>query len=325
MKNKIREWLWTLVLISAGGVQAINVGDGLPVASNRYVSFSVQGNVGLLNGSAVESVYTTVEGARYKVSELDWDIKNVVMVGGSASLGIQNQIWLNIGLWGAATKGSGQMNDWDWLIGEPGSPWTDWSLSEVDVTRASLLDLNVAVEVWRSGGVSLRGIVGYKYNAWKWEDHAVRHIYSTDPTVPGGFRNDVAEEDGHTGIIYEQYYHIPYLGAGLNYTNGGWVVDAYALIGPYITANDRDQHLDRQLLFEEDFSGGQYYGAGVRAAYTFACGVFFSAALDGQMIPEIIGNTTMTDLTTGERFVSSSSAGIQNSVWMASLSGGYKF
>ena len=321
MRRKLIAGIIVSVALAALGVSGMNVGDGLPVTSNRYASFSVQGNVGLLNGSAVESVYTTVEGARYKVSELDWDIKNVVTVGASASLVVQNKIWLNAGLWGAATKGSGQMNDWDWLIGEPGSPWTDWSLSEVDVTRASLLDLNVAVEVMRSGGLSLRGIAGYKYNAWKWEDHSVRHIYSEN----GGFRNDVAEEDGHTGIIYEQTYHIPYFGAGVNYTTGGWVVDGYVLIGPYVTATDRDQHLNRHLLFEEDFSGGQYYGAGVRAAYTFSCGVFFSAALDGQMIPEIIGDTTMLDLTTGERDVSGNTAGIQNSVWMASLSGGYKF
>jgi len=270
-------------------------------------------------------VYTDVEGSRYKVSELDWDIKNVVMAGANLSIAFQNQFWFNAGLWGAATHGSGQMNDSDWLLGEQGSPWTDWSLSEVDVTRATLLDLNVAVEVARFGGLGVHGIIGYKYNAWRWEDHGVRHIYSTDPTVLGGFRNDVAADDGHTGIIYEQWFHIPYLGAGLNYTNGGWVADGYALVGPYVVANDRDQHLNRQLLFEEDFSGGQYYGAGVRAAYAFHNGLFLAAALDGQMIPEIIGNTTVTDLRTGERSTSGNTAGIANQAWMFSLSGGYTF
>ncbi|TAN38250.1 MAG: omptin family outer membrane protease [Verrucomicrobia bacterium] len=324
MKSKIGGWL-SVLMLTGSGAQAMHAGDGLPVTSNAYVALSVQGSVGLLNGSALETVYTGVEGSRYKVSELDWDIKNVVMVGANLSVTLHNQIWLNAGLWGAATHGSGQMNDWDWLLGEQGSPWTDWSLSEVDVTRASLLDLNVAVEVLRVGDWGLRGIAGYKYNAWQWEDHGVRHIYSSNPAVPGGFRNDVAEENGHTGIIYEQWFHIPYLGAGLNYTNGGWVVDGYALVGPYVIASDRDQHLNRRLLFEEDFSGGQYFGAGVRAAYVFQSGLFLGAALDGQAIPEIIGDTTIVDQRTGARSTSGNTAGIANQAWMLALSGGYKF
>lgn len=321
MKAKLWSGLVLGVVLTGPGAQAMHVGNGLPVASNNYASLSVQGSVGLLNGSAVESVYTTVEGSRYKLSELDWDIKNVVMVGANLSVALQNKIWLNAGLWGAATQGSGQMNDWDWLLEEQGSPWTHWSLSDVDITRASLLDFNVAVEVIRVGGLGVRGIAGYKYNAWQWEDHGIRHIYSAG----GGFRNDVAEDDGSTGIIYEQWFHIPYLGVGLNYTNSGWVVDGYALVGPYITANDRDQHLSRQLYFEEDFTGGQYFGAGARAAYVFPCGIFLSTALDGQMIPEIIGDTTVFNQRTGQRETSTSTAGIENQVWMLSLAGGYKF
>jgi plasminogen activator len=313
---------WLAGTLLAGlGAQALQSGAGLPATSNRYATVSVQGSVGLLGGGAVETVYDTVAGARYKVSELDWEIQNVIMVGADLSIALQNQIWLNAGLWGAATHGNGQMNDWDWLQAEEGSPWTDWSLSAVDVTRATLLDLNVAVELARVGAVRLRGLAGYKYNAWQWEDRGIRHIYSTH----GGFRNDVAEDDGSTGIIYEQYFHIPYCGAGLNYAHGHWMVDAYALLGPYVLANDRDQHIYRHLLFEEDFRGGRYYGAGVRARYTLSSGVFISAAFDSQMIPEIIGDTTVTDLDTGVRTTSGNAAGIANTLWMLALSGGYTF
>lgn len=322
----LQKWLGLVgvVMLMSLGAQGMHAGDGLPVTSNRFVSLSVQGSVGLLNGSAQENVYTAVERQRYHLSELDWDIRNVVMVGAEVSVAIQNQIWLNAGLWGAATHGNGQMNDWDWLLEEQGSPWTDWSLSDVDVTTARILDLNVTVEFMRLGAVGLRGIAGYKYNNWQWEDHGLQHIYSTNPTTPNGFRNDVANENGSTGINYEQTFHIPYLGVGLNVTNGAWTVDAYGLIG-YVKANDRDQHLNRNLLFEEDFNGGQYFGAGVRAAYNFHCGLFLAAALDGQVIPEIIGDTTVTDLSTGQRESSTSTAGIQNQIWMLSLSGGYKF
>ena len=325
MKNKLGFLVLVGLLAGAGGARALHVGDGLPVASNGWAAVSVQGSVGLLNGTAQENVYSRVQGERYQLSQLDWDIRNVVMVGAQVSVALQNTVWLNAGLWGAATKGNGQLNDWDWLLEEPGSPWTDWSLSSVDVTRAWLLDLNVAVELTRFGALSLRGIAGYKYNTWSWEDHGIQHVYSSNPTIPGGFRNDVASDPASTGVTYEQDFHIPYLGAGLNYAAGRWNVDAYALYSPYVIATDHDQHLIRQLSFQEDFQGGQYIGIGVRGTYTFQSNWFATLALDGQIIPEIYGDTTVTDTLTGQSDTTHGTAGLNNQVWMLSLGAGCKF
>lgn len=319
---------WLVVWLAAGlvGAQAMSVGNGLPVATNKAVAVSVQGSVGLLNGTAQENVYSNVRGERYHLSELDWDIKNVVLVGAQVSVVLKNTVWLNAGLWGSATKGAGQMNDWDWLMEEPGSPWTDWSLSDVDLTRAWLLDLNAAWEFMRWGGLGLRGIAGYKYNSWKWQDYGIQHIYSSNPTIPGGFRNDVANDPHNTAIIYEQEFHIPYVGAGLNYATGRWVLEAYALFAPYIVANDRDQHLLRSLDFEETFNGGgQYAGLGLRATWQCTERCYLSASLDGQIIPEMYGDTTVTDTRTGARDTSTGTAGVNSQAWMLSLGAGGKF
>jgi plasminogen activator len=319
---------WLVVMLLAGGSHAwaLHAGDGLPVVSNKAVAVSVQGSVGLLNGTAQENVYSSVYGDRYHLSELDWDIKDVVMVGAQVSVVLKNTFWLNAGLWGSATKGSGQMNDWDWLMEEPGSPWTDWSLSDADLTRAWLLDLNVAWEFTRTGGLGLRGIAGYKYNSWKWQDYGIRHIYSSNPSVPGGFRNEVENDPHDTAIIYEQEFHIPYVGAGVNYAAGRWMFDAYALFAPYIVANDHDQHVLRDLDFEETFNGGgQYYGLGLRATWQCTEHCYLSDALDGQIIPEMYGDTTVTDTRTGAQDTSTGTAGMNSQVWMLSLGAGGKF
>jgi outer membrane protease len=313
------------LLAGAGGTSAMHAGDGLPVVSNSFLAVSVQGSLGLLNGKAQENVYTSVGGERFRLSQLDWDIRNVVMLGAEVTVALKNTAWLNFGLWGAANQGNGQMNDWDWLLEEPGSPWTDWSLSSVDLTRAWLLDLNVSVELTRFGALGLRGIAGYKYNTWTWEDHGIRHIYSSDPAVPGGFRNDVRSDPPSTGIIYEQDFHIPYVGAGLTYAAGRWNVDAYALYSPFVVATDYDQHLIRSLDFQEDFTSGQYFGAGVHGTCTFLGQAYATLALDGQIIPETYGDQTVTDTRTGQSESSTGTAGLNNQIWMLSLGVGYKF
>jgi outer membrane protease len=326
MNNRSMLLAVALVLLCAGGARAMHTGGGLPVATNKSVAVSVQGSMGLLNGTAQENVYTGIGGRRYHLSELDWDIRNVVLAGAQVSVVLKNTVWLNAGLWGAATKGSGQMSDWDWQLEEFGSPWTDWSLSDVDLTRAWLLDLNAAVELTRFGKLGFRGIAGYKFNTWKWQDYGIRHIYSSNPSVPGGFRNDVADDPHNTAIIYEQNFHIPYLGMGLDYTAGRWVLEAYGLYSPYIFANDRDQHLLRNLDFEETFNkGGQYYGLGLRATWLFTEHAYLSAALDGQVIPEMIGDTTVTETDTGLRSTSRNTAGVSSQSWMLSLGLGGKF
>ena len=325
MNNK-SGWLVLMGLLAGtGGAYAMHAGEGLPVMSNGFMAVSVQGSVGLVNGTAQETVYSSVRGERYQLSQLDWDIHNVVMAGAEVTVALQNTVWLNAGLWGAATKGNGQMTDYDWLLEEPGSPWTDWSLSSVDVTRAWLLDLNVNIEVTRFGGLGLRGIAGYKYNTWSWEDHGIQHVYSSNPAVPGGFRNDVAADSSNTGITYEQDIHIPYVGAGLNCVAGRWSLDAYALYSPYVVATDHDEHVLRHLKFQEDFSGGQYFGLGVRGTCTFLDRGFATLALDGQIIPEIYGDTTVTNTRTGASDSSTGTAGLNNQVWMLSLGVGAKF
>ncbi|MDD5676603.1 MAG: omptin family outer membrane protease [Kiritimatiellae bacterium] len=298
-------------------------GPNAAAVTTGVFSASVRLSGGWLNGQAREIVYEQVDGARYKLSELQWDMKNLVMAGGVASVRILDLLSINAGFWGAGNKGNGQMDDTDWLLHQHDSTWTDWSLSDVDVTRAYIFDLNAAVECLRFEHMALRAMVGYKENRWAWEDSASRHIYSTAPATPGGFRDDVGEDNGENGINYEQTIRIPYVGLGAALAIQRLDFDLYFNYSPLVQAKDEDHHVLRDVWFEETFKNGNYFGAGLRATYTFPCRVFFSGRFDYQVIPEIIGDTEIWDATGTSS--STDSAGLENECWMLSLEGGYSF
>ena len=298
------------------GVFAMHAGDGptVELAKSKNFSASVQLSAGVLQGEARELVYDYDYGYRRKLSELIWDLKDLYFAGGVASVQIMDRFRVNAGFWGPMNKGSGQMEDYDWMY--EGMDWSDWSLSDVDVDKAYMYDINASFEAFKYKQVGLRGILGYRQDHWEWKDYGIRHIYTYY-----NWRDDRAEDDGSTGIEYEQTYKIPYLGAGLSWALKQFELYGYFLYSPLVKADDRDHHIYRDLVFEEDFENGDYYGYGIRGTYTFKNNIFLSGSIDGQTIPEILGDTTINGESTGK----TDDAGIKHSSAMANFSVGYKF
>ena len=83
------------------------------------------------------------------------------------------------------------------------------------------------------------------------------------------------------------------------------------------------EHLERQrppaLDQAPDLPGCEAGGAGVRGSCTFLDSYFVTLALDGQIIPEIYGNSTVTDTQTGQTQTTIGTVGLNNKVWMLSL------
>ncbi len=296
------------------------------LAETENLSLSVNGSLGFINGKAHEIVYEYCpDGSRYKTSELIWDLKNVLMGGGGISIAIVNRVHINAGYWAPLSKGNGQMEDYDWLLYEPNTPWTDWSLSDVSVVKGHVWDVNASVDLLRMQSFSVRGFAGYKENFWRWEDAGVRHRYSSDPFVPGGFRDDIGDDGCVNGINYEQEFKIPYFGAGVDWAHRGFTLAACLSYSPFVMAEDKDNHLLRNIEFVESFDGGTFFGAGLSASYLFDIGIFAEISVDHQEVSEIIGDSTMTELDTSESMTSKSGAGIDNSLTQFSVSLGYLF
>jgi outer membrane protease len=312
-----------LLAVARAGAMSATEGPTLGLGSNEVVAVAFQASAGLLNGTAYERVYEYSPGYRYKLSELIWDLKNVAMVGGVASVKFYDMVQLNFGGWFPANRGSGGMDDYDWMTLRT-SEWTDWSTSDVDVERAYVVDVNASVQVFEIQGLVLRGILGYKRDDWKWKDFGGSYIYSSNPDDPRGFRDVRGDFGRETGIIYQQTYDIPYLGAGAGFVHGGFSADAYIRYSPLVQATDVDDHLMRDIHFEGTFRNGDYVGLGARAAYSFAFGLFLIGAVDYQAISEIIGDV---DIRTGEGYTTTEKDGgsVEMNATQLSLAAGYRF
>ena len=312
-----------------------------PSGGERPVAFGVQLSGGMLNGKAKEHVFDNdvYPGERYQVSRLDWDIKNVAMAGFNASvrpivrgktialpggmtLNTLNGLTFNLGFWGALTEGNGEMEDYDWLDTDSSRP-THYSLSDVDVTEGTLVDLNVAWDFVTWKDLTGRMFLGYKQNNWKWEDEVVYLLYPEDH----GARD--YSLSGQNGINYEQEFQMPYLGAGFDFTPGNFTISYRLTYSPYLTASDKDHHVFRDLYFEEEFEGGDMIGFGLDARYTFSQkpirGLYLSAAADYQKIGLIVGDMEFYDASTGETGGGEDVAGVENEYFIVSLGVGYQF
>lgn len=280
-------------------------------------------SLGVINGEANEHVYNNevIPGSRYQVSRLDWELKGVVMGGGSGSVRLLDKWTLNGGLWLALTQGSGEMEDYDWL--DPRAPdWTHYSLSEVDVTSGYILDLNAAWDLVEWNGLEARALAGYKQDGWTWEDRGVLLLYPEFNYIP-------QDLDGVNMINYEQEFRMPYLGVSADWRGNGIAISGHVIYSPYLWAKDWDEHVTRNLYFRETFAGGNMLGIGCEIRYDFpqgpVPGLFLSAALDYQKIDLIIGDMEVLDATTGEFGGEKDAAGIENEYLAISLGVGKEF
>jgi len=292
--------------------------------------FAAELSLGLANGEAKEHVYDYdgPGGARRQLSRLDWDIKNVVMGGGSLSVrpfSGQNpfleRFTVNGGMWIALTEGSGEMDDYDWL--DTGSAdWTHYSLSDVDVTEGYRLDLNLAFDVWANPSFAVRAMAGYKQDGWSWEDSGDYLLYPEYGYIPQYL-------DGENMINYEQEFRMPYLGATVDWTWEALTVSGYLTWSPIVEATDWDEHVARDLHYKDTFKDGDMLGLGIEARYDLTqmgfSGWFLTAALEYQKIDRIVGDMQMVDIVTGESGGYTDVAGIENETLMISVGGGLRF
>ena len=323
----------TVVLIALFALSAQAGFRATPLATSSRkagMPFAGQLSLGLVNGEAQEHVYDYdgPGGSQRQLSRLDWDIKNVLMGGGSLSVRPFNQqrnflerFTINGGMWVALTKGSGEMEDYDWLdTGSSG--WTHYSLSDVDVTEGYIFDLNLAFDVWANQAFTVQVMAGYKQDGWTWEDSGKFLLYPQYGYIP-------QDLGGDNMINYEQEFRMPYLGATVDWNWQALTISGYLTWSPIVEATDWDEHVARDMHYKETFKDGDMLGLGLEARYDLTkmgfSGWFLTAALDYQKIDRIVGDMQAHDGGTGETFSEKDIAGIENNTLLISLGGGLRF
>ncbi|MBI9098084.1 MAG: omptin family outer membrane protease [Spirochaetaceae bacterium] len=330
MKTKIFSILWLVIL--SFQLQAIQSMDGVLIAESDSIGFTIEPSIGFLNGVAREIVYKDNSSDTY-LSELIWDLTEIVYAGLSASINIQNRLYLNIGFWTSINAGSGYMNDFDWLnlTGKSypvyddydRSGWTNWSLSSVDVVRSLLLDVNISYDFLSQRNVRFSPMSGYRRLYWDWSDRVLDSIY------PPEWRS---LEVGADAIDYELLLNILYMGFGVaGYYPDGVFLDWIFIYSPFVFGGDHDHHLLRDdygpggIHFYDNIYFGQYLSTTVKIGYSFSEWFCLSTKFSGEYLIERRGSTYVYDNEGNSKGSIAGGAGIQYQALSISINAAFSF
>ncbi len=305
---------------------ALHATDGSPstIIKTSDVGLSFKGSITSADGQGDEYVYAGANNiglpSDYKLSELNWDISSLWMVGGVFSLRLGELIRFNAGLWLGVTDGDGVLNDYDWLNYST-ADWSDHSQSDTDIDAAYNIDINGSFQFMEIGPCQLHAVLGYKEDYWEWSAYGGTFLYSTD----GGFRNTSGTFKNTEIINYNQTFDIPYGGIKLTTDSARLHASAYFYYSPSVTADDEDHHILRDLHYTESFDGGDYYAFGAEGIFDLSDTLYIACSLDFQDIPEFTGDMTMKNGSGDVELHTYNSAGIGNSLTTLSASIGIKF
>ncbi len=285
-------------------------------------SLSVDVSLGALSGEALERVWEGND----KLSELQWDLEGLWMAGVTGTLGISERFRVNAGYWIALNEGDGTMVDLDWVwpSGTPyaDSDWTDRSEHpDTTVDGTGSFDVNVDILAFSREGLHLSGIVGYRQDRYEWSSRGGTGLYSVSE-----FRDTpVRFPEGGLVIEYEQAYRVPYFGIGVDGSFEKFLLNAYLLYSPWVTAEDKDFHVLRNFLAEGKFSGGDYLAAGVSGSYRFTSRAYVALAVDYQDYSEIRGDVSNSFFDEGIAFTVDEGGSVALQALTLSLSVGWMF
>lgn len=178
------------ISLSASAASSVTVADA---------GYELRVLAGQLSGESGEYVYDADGSASgtpgYKISELNWELNSVPMLGLDLRIPVYEQIGVNLEFWKNATEGDGTMDDYDWMY--IGADWSHWSHHDDttvrDVTR---LDLNADYRFHQFdwGKLELLGILGYRRDHFdcrpaaamaSTRSTAIATPMSPSPTYPG--------------------------------------------------------------------------------------------------------------------------------------------
>ncbi len=298
-------------------------------------SFSLKIGTTFLNGVAFERVYKVGRGR--KISELEWDISNLLMINFLSEIKISPNIYIGVDLSKAINSGSGgKMVNTDWL-GRDSSDWTDrrdgvntWThrtFSDVDIEEAYERTIFISFESPLNNNSNLKFDIGFKEIFFFFFYFAKNYVYSSSNQYGlSGFRDCEGSFNGVTGILYWQKFQIPYLELSYIIPSNNKIITDFSFAYSFmVKASAQDRHLFRNLKFLEEYEKGQYYKFGIGIKYKLGLNTSIDGALHYQLIPELIGNTFVIEENTGSRYLLVDSSSVSNEIFKFKIFVSYIF
>ncbi len=252
-------------------------------------------SIGVMNGEANELVYYP-NGST--LSHLIWTFDNVAVLTGSIgykwnafSIGVKGRINLT---------DDSTMDDFDFpgtVCGIAG-PFCQSHHENTTVEHSRMLDVHAGWQFYRSGGLALKGLVGYK-----WDNNSWVAVGGTSNYTPP-FRNIPV-------ISYEQWWQAPYLGLEVSGEWNAWNVNARVIGSKWVSGRDEDNHHLRTLLYKDEFGDdNEMLAVNLQAGYRLSKNIRMTAGYDYERYFTAKGSTSELDYSTGTtRFFADDGAG----------------
>ncbi|HEX9802831.1 MAG TPA: omptin family outer membrane protease, partial [Gammaproteobacteria bacterium] len=300
-------------------------------AAQRGVQSEIRLSASRLNGVSGEFVYDAFGADSgipgYKLSELQWQLESVYLVGLGASITPNEWLRLNVDYWTAPSDGNGTMDDYDWLY--VGLDWSHWSHhDDTTVTEVGSLDLNGEFTLYDFGKKKtvITGLLGFKHDTLAWQSVGGYGIYSST----GGYRDLFVTFPNTPGISYEQTFYMPYIGVGVRATtnNGSMpiVLSASFRYSNQVHGEGVDIHHLRDLRFEDSGDGGKWQAYDINIDFHLSKTLALNLGYAAQRYAEVKATTTMTDLASGDKFFfPGDAAGLDNRSNLLKMGLSYRF
>ena len=288
------------------------------VIINDRVSVDMYG--GYLKGQSREIVYDNETGR--KKSELLWVIDDAYVVGGAISFRPVDWLTLRLSGW-TPLKSKNTMNDYDWELTGHGD-WSDLSHHpDTRINHAGMIDAGAKAQIASFGvtklfdHAALNLLAGFRWFNISWTSYGGSGVYSAG----GGYRNDNRLfPEGEAGLAYEQWLNMPYIGIGGSMSRGRWTAGAELTGSLWGWGSSKDNHYDRALLFEDQFSKISMVGGDIYLSYALAKNFDLIGRFVYTKYLEAQGPTTMTNYLSGEiTHFTGNAAGMDNQSMLFNL------
>ncbi len=282
---------------------------------------STRVGLGLANGEVNEYVFEPRLN-NHKVSQLIWDINNVVM--GNLGFSAEYEKWftVNADFWFGLTDGAGgEMEDYDWLI--QGLDWTHYSKSDVEVTSASIIDINANAVFFRYMSTTLSGIIGFKQDNFEFDAKGGTFIYSSYY----GYRDLRGSLPPGVGVSYDQTLTSGYLGLGFStiFSNNLELSGRFTY-SPFVQGEATDHHHLRNLVTEDEGGNdGKLYGFDLSLAWFFTRHLSWNFSFSYQKYDTMQDDSTYHFNDEGRSFVFEEGSGMDQELKMLSTALTYTF
>ncbi|MFS2160107.1 omptin family outer membrane protease [Pseudomonas sp. Pseusp122] len=265
--------------------------------------------MGLLSGKAEEKAYDTDDGK--KISQLDWDIKQVTTLHFGLAYHPLDWLSLNAGGWTRVAGGSSHMRDYDWLDDEQ-DDWSDYSTHpDTRLTKAWQAEISATAWAIKRNNLALGVMAGYQRNQLGWESKGGRYTYSSEGDYrdqQGRFLDDVKV------ITYQQNYDTPYVGLVGLYNWQDWTLDSRFKYSQWVKARDYDQHHLRDLTFTGNHgNSGRMQSLALGLTWRVDPQMSLRAGFDYQVYAEAKGSVLARHVPSGETHRFGGKAGSQAS------------